>query len=159
MAHSVFIDKIGKIFQGKLSESIENYDRYKDLSQMGVGIFAEKNVYLLDDSNNIIKSFGSTRFDIGGAVSDVDVVKNFVLDKKIDKLPDDFYILENPTGSDNSSFLIYKSVEGHYPLIERKSKKEAVFNKSNFISNDYINEMKKRFKDICITNAIKFEVK
>jgi hypothetical protein len=160
MTHSVFIDKIGRIFQGDLSESIENYDRYKDLSQMGVGRFSEKNVYLLDESNNIIKSFGTTRFDNGGAVKDnIDIVKYFLLGKKIDKMPDEFSVLENPIGSDNSSVLIYKTLDGHYPLIERKSKKEANFNKSNFLSNDYINELESRFKNICVTNAIKFEIK
>jgi hypothetical protein len=162
MTHSVFIDKIGRIFNGGYEESVENYERYKEISQMGVGRFAQKNVYLLDESGGIVKSFGSTKFDDGGSViGQYDIVKDFILGKKINpkNIPDDFSLLQDSINTNTSSVLIYKSLSGIYPLIEKKSKNEAVFNKRNFINNDYINELEKRFREICIANAIKFHIK
>lgn len=154
MEHTVFVDKIGKIFNGDYNEAVENFERYKDFSQMGIGRFAQKNVYLLDSSNGIVKSFGSTKFEGGGNVEQKsDFIKDFILGKKIKKenLPDDFYILE-------SSVMIYKNKEGQYPLIS-KSQGNVIFHKSNFSISDYITSIEKKFKEVCVLNAIKFEMK
>ena len=155
MQHSVFIDKIGTIFNGGYNDAVENYERYKEYSQMGIGLFAEKNVYLLGESGNVIKSCGSTRFDTGGTVAQTkDFVKDFILGKKINsnELTDDFSVLEN-------SVLIYKSKDGQHPLISRESKNGLVFHKRNFSSSDYMNSLSEKFREICIKNAIKFEIR
>jgi len=154
MGHAVFIDKIGKIFDGDYNEAIDNYERYKDYSQQGIGRYSQKNVYLLDDGGQIVKSFGTTKFETGGAVMEkTDIVKNFILGKKINKddLGDDFFVLE-------SSVLIYKSENGQYPLITKENN-VFTFHKSNFSSSDYINSLLQKFRDICIKNVIRFEVK
>ena len=156
MRHSVFIDKIGKIFDGNREEAIENFERYRDFSQQGVGIFSNKNVYLLDSNDNIVNSYGITKFADGGGVKESkDYVKDFLLNKNIDNNGlSDFKSLR----SDDSSVLIYKNENGEFPLISRK-KNTAVFHKKNFSSNDYINNMESRFKEFCIKNAISFEIK
>ncbi|MBK7362955.1 MAG: hypothetical protein IPJ01_11725 [Micavibrio sp.] len=154
MGHAVFIDRIGKIFDGNYDEAIDNYERYKDYSQQGIGRFADKNVYMLDGSGQIVKSFGSTKFETGGAVAErVDVIKNFILGKKINQsdLGDDFFVLE-------SSVLIYKTQGGQYPLISKENN-TFTFHKSNFPSSDYINSLLEKFRDVCIKNANRFEVK
>jgi hypothetical protein len=158
MAHSVFIDKIGRIFNGDNLESREQYEMYKDYSQQGIGRFANKNVYLLDDKDNIISSHGVTKFEGGGGVPETDnYVKEFMLGKVIkndEKI--DFFALDNDTN--NSSVLIYKSDSGTFPLIS-KSKGHAVFHKKNFNTNDIINSYENTFKDICIKKSINFEIK
>ena len=155
MQHSVFIDKIGTIFNGGYNDAVENYERYKEYSQMGIGVFAEKNVYLLGEGGNIMKSCGSTRFETGGAVAQTkDFVKDFIIGKKINpnELTDDFSVLEN-------SVLIYKSKDGQHPLISRESKNVLVFHKRNFSASDYMNSLAEKFRETCIKNAIKFEIK
>ena len=154
MAYSVFIDTIGKIHDGNYETSVENYERYKEFSQRGIGRFSEKNVYLLGDGGSIIKSFGSTKFESGGTVSTgKDFIKDFILGKKINRkdLTDDFSVLE-------STALIYKSQDGQYPLITKKVKDSAIFHKSNFSSSDYINSLIAKFKEVCIKNAIQFQI-
>lgn len=158
MAHSVFIDKIGRIFNGDSSESLEQYEMYKDYSQQGIGRFANKNVYLLDDRDDIISSHGNTKFETGGGVPETDnYVKEFMLGKSIkNNEKSDFFALDND--SNNSSVLIYKSDSGTFPLIS-KSKGSAIFHKKNFSVSDIINAYENTFKDICIKKAINFEIK
>ncbi len=149
----VFIDKIGKIYDG--SEAVSEFDRYKDLSQQGIGKFAEKNVYLLDESDNIVKSFGVTAFANGGEVGEnTDIVKDFILGKKIDNskaIESGFTALQ----SNGASVLVYKNNDGQLPLITI-SKGSAFFHKTNFSPDPYIDSMSESSRHICIRNAMKF---
>lgn len=151
----VFIDKIGKIYDG--SDAVSEFDRYKDLSQQGIGKFAEKNVYLLDESDNIIKSFGVTAFANGGAIAgNTDIVKDFILGKKIDNskaIESGFTALQ----SDEASVLVYKNNDGQFPIITI-SKGSAVFHKTNFSPDSYIDSMAESFRYVCIRNAMKFTI-
>lgn len=158
MAHSVFIDKIGRIFNGNNSESFEQYQMYKDYSQQGIGKFGNKNVYLLDENDNIINSHGTTKFAEGGGVPETqNYIKEFMLGRVISNdANNDFFALNNNT--DKSSVLVYKSDSGAFPLIS-KSNGIAIFHKKNFSTNDIINSYENTFKDICIKKAINFEIK
>ena len=154
MTHSVFVDKIGVVFEGEYQEANDNYETYKDFSQRGVGLFSSKSVYLLD-GRAIVKSAGLGKYAEGGTVADArDFVGDFIIGKKLGNgdLSDDFSVLD-------SSVLIYKSAGGQYPLVSKKSKNEMIFHKNNFPVSDYIKSLEKKFKDICLKSGIKFEIK
>lgn len=160
MLHSVFIDKIGKIYDGNYNDAVDNFDRYRDLSQQGIGRFAQKNVYLLNNEGNIVKSYGTTAFKDGGEVlENVDVIKDFILGKKIDNsksIESGFTAIQSkkPNGS---SVLVYKNNDGQFPLITI-SNNNAIFHKTNFSPDSYINSMAQSFRDVCIKNAMKFTI-
>ncbi len=157
MSHSVFIDKIGRIYDGDYDNAVSNFDRYRDLSQQGIGRFSNKNVYLLNSNDDIIKSYGVTSFGAGGAVLDnTDIINNFTIGKKIDNaksIEAGFTALQ----SNGASILFYKNMDGQFPLITI-SNNIATFDKSNFSPDSYISSMAESFRDICIKNGIRFKI-
>ena len=157
---SVFIDKIGKIYNGNYNDCIEKFEQYRDLSQQGIGRFSQKNVYLLED-NKIVKSYGDTAFATGGVVSSGDsIIKDFIIGKKLDnnKISDSGFMTLQSNSGTNDSVLVYKNNDGQFPLITI-SKGSATFHKSNFSIDSYINSMADTFRDVCIKNGIKFSIK
>jgi hypothetical protein len=157
MENSVFIDKIGEIYKGDVESANENYEKYKNLSLDGIGSFANNNVYLIASNGSILKSHGKTAFKDGGEVAtDINVIKDFLIGKKINTESVNelgFTALQ----SDKESVLIFKNKDGEYPLV-RYSNGSAIFYKSNFSENDYVNSLMGIFKEVCLKNAITFKV-
>ena len=158
MKHTVFVDKIGNIFSGDAASANEHFDKYKELSTRGVGSFADKDVYILDENRNIVKSYGKTLFAMGGVTTENqnNLVRNFVIGKKLDNdkiSKSGFMALQMP----ESSVLIYKSDEGERPIIKTHNG-SAVFLSNNFSKSDFIDNMISDFKKVCIENAIKFKI-
>jgi hypothetical protein len=160
MEYKVFIDTIGEIFSGDYEEAVQNFDKYSEYSSRGIGKFANKSVYIQDAAGVIVKEFGVTKFKTGGTVntSNAAFYKDFILGKTVNEkdVPDIFKVV---TGADGYSALIYKNGNGEYPLVVKQRKGEAIFYKSNFTDSDFISAMQKKFKSICITNVISFEIK
>lgn len=159
MRYTVFVDKIGNIFSGDENSVNEHFEKYKELSTRGVGNFSDKDVYILDEDRNIVKSYGKTMFAVGGLMkgsSDGNIIKDFLLGKKLDnekisKLG--FMALQNY----DASMLIYRNDEGENPLI-KTHKGSAIFYVNNFSKSDIINSMMNEFKKVCVENAIKFKI-
>ena len=157
MTHSVFIDKIGKIYDGNYNDAVSEFERYKNDSQQGIGRFSQKNVYLLNNEGGIIKSYGTNAYRDGGEIVETkDTIKDFIIGKKIDNsksTESGFTALQ----SNGSSVLVYKNNDGQFPLITI-SGNSAIFHKSNFSPDSYIDSMAQSFREICIKNAIKFTI-
>lgn len=157
MKATVFVDKIGNIFNGEMQSANEHYDKYKDLSMRGVGNFAGKDIYLLNERGDILKSHGNTIFRDGGLTEDGnDIIRDVVIGRKINnsKIANlGFMALQDSEGS----ILTYKSNNGEHPLI-KKSNGHAIFFKKSFSPSDYINSMESSFIKYCIENAIKYHI-
>lgn len=156
--HTVFVDKIGNIFRGDESSAKENFEKYKELSSRGIGCFANKDVYVLDDNRNVLMSYGKRLFANGGVMTNItssNLINDFLIGKEINNneiLKSGFLVFQ----SDESSTLMYNQ-DGEKPLI-RVDELGATFYANSFPNNDIIKNMLIEFKKVCVENAIKFNI-
>lgn len=157
MKNIVFVEKIGEIFNGDVVNANQHYEKYKELSMRGIGRFADRDVYLLNENRDIIKSHGNSVFAMGGQVLDSEKLFNdFIVGKKLnnDSIKHQGYMALQ---SDGDSVLMHITKNGQYPMIKVKNG-SAIFFKSYFENLSNTEHLHTVFVNSCLKNAIKFSI-